>query len=319
MTDHDVAVVGGGPAGCSAAIFTARYGLATVVFDRGAASLPQCGYLANYPGFPGGIDVETFLSLVQAQAASAGATYVPDLIECVEPAEDGGFRLDPQSGDPVTAERVVAATRYEGAYLQALCGDEAFETVEHHGEETEQFDRAYADPDGRTPIEGLYVASPTDGADRQAVMAAGRGARAAHAAIADARRADGYPDPLADVRDWVRRYDDLDEEWTDRERWEESVRRRLPEDGARTEDERAALCAAEADRLFEACLTDAEIADRRRAGHRRLVAHLDDDAVLERAREIERARGRNDGERSADEDRPAGATAAPEPADGGGE
>lgn len=32
-TTHDVIVVGGGPAGCSAALFAARYGLDTVVFE----------------------------------------------------------------------------------------------------------------------------------------------------------------------------------------------------------------------------------------------------------------------------------------------
>lgn len=32
--DHDVVIVGGGPAGCSAGVFTARYELDTVIFDR---------------------------------------------------------------------------------------------------------------------------------------------------------------------------------------------------------------------------------------------------------------------------------------------
>lgn len=43
-------VVGGGPSGCAAAVFTARYGLDTVVFDRGNAALRRCASLENYLG-----------------------------------------------------------------------------------------------------------------------------------------------------------------------------------------------------------------------------------------------------------------------------
>lgn len=47
---RDVVVVGGGPAGCSTAVFTARYDLDTAVFDRGASSIDRCAYLANHLG-----------------------------------------------------------------------------------------------------------------------------------------------------------------------------------------------------------------------------------------------------------------------------
>jgi len=40
--------VGGWPAGCSASVFTARYGLDTVAFDRGRSSLRQCAHPENY-------------------------------------------------------------------------------------------------------------------------------------------------------------------------------------------------------------------------------------------------------------------------------
>jgi len=52
--DHDVVVVGGGPAGCAAGVFTARYGLDTMIFDRGRSSIQRCAYLENYLGFPRG-------------------------------------------------------------------------------------------------------------------------------------------------------------------------------------------------------------------------------------------------------------------------
>jgi thioredoxin reductase (NADPH) len=57
MPDIDVLIIGAGPAGLSAAVYTARAGMATVIYEHG---LP--GGLAgltvaidNYPGFPEGI------------------------------------------------------------------------------------------------------------------------------------------------------------------------------------------------------------------------------------------------------------------------
>ena len=123
--DRDVAVVGGGPAGCSAAVFCAREGLDTVVFDRGRSSLKRCAYLENYLGFPAGIDIETLYDLIHDHAETAGCEIVPDLVESVDRADDGeGFVVDPQEGEPVTARRVLAATRYDGSYLGGL-GDGA--------------------------------------------------------------------------------------------------------------------------------------------------------------------------------------------------
>ena len=287
MSDHDVAVVGGGPAGASAAVFTARYDLDTVVFDRGRSSLVRCAHLENYLGFPGGVGVETFYDLAHAHAETAGATIVDDLVERVEYSEDGeGFCVHPQEGKPVTVDRVVAATRYDGSYLRPL-GDEAmFQTVEHDGEAQEQFDRSYPDADGRTPIEGCYVASPTDAADRQAILAAGRGARVALSLLADVREADGYPKTMSDHYDWVRRRAELDEEWADRERWHEWFAEHLPEDRSLSEDDLADLCDAEVDRRLGTYLDDDEIEARDHAGQRRLLTALDDDLVVERAREI---------------------------------
>ena len=56
---HDVVIVGGGPAGCSAGVFCAREGLDTVMFDRGRSSIQRCAHLENFLGFPKGIDIDT--------------------------------------------------------------------------------------------------------------------------------------------------------------------------------------------------------------------------------------------------------------------
>ncbi|SDM91443.1 Pyridine nucleotide-disulphide oxidoreductase [Halogranum gelatinilyticum] len=286
-TDYDVAVVGGGPAGCSAAVFTARYGLDTVVFDRGRSSIQRCAYLENYLGFPAGIDVETLYGLMHEHVAEAGCTLVAEFVESVTRREGGeGFVVETQAGECVTARRVVAATRYDGEYLRGLDDEEAmFETYEHDGETHERFDRSYAASDGTTPVGGLYVASPSSEADRQAVVAAGRGARVGLAVVGDARRARGRPASLADHYDWVRQESTLDDEWADRGRWREWYDERRPAN--HTDDEQwQAMRERDIDRRLGTYLTAEEIEQRTERGHRRLLDHVDDDLVLERAREI---------------------------------
>lgn len=288
--DVDAIIVGGGPAGCSAGVFTARFGLDTVVFDRGRSSMQRCAHLENYLGFPGGIDIETLYALMHDHAEEAGCTLVPDLVESVERTDDNDFAVETQEGRRVTAEWIVAATRYGGDYLRPL-DETMFATYEHDGEEHERFDRSCPDAEGRTPVDGLYVASPSEEADQQAIIAAGRGARVARALIREVRRERGYPDGIADRYDWVRREAELDDEWRNRERWYEWFDSRLPDDHDTSAARVDELREREVDRRLDQYLTDEEIARRTEHGQIRLLEHVDDDRILNRAREIEAERG----------------------------
>ncbi|GGN10570.1 NAD(P)/FAD-dependent oxidoreductase [Halarchaeum nitratireducens] len=287
---YDVVIVGGGPAGSSAAVFTARYGLDTLVFDRGNASIQRCAYLENYLGFPAGVDIETFYDLMHDHLDTAGAERRDALVESVEP-HGSGFALTTADGGTVTARRVVAATRYDGDYLRGLDdADALFETHERDGETHEHFDREYPDEDGRTPIDGVYVASPTSTADAQAIMAAGQGARTARALIADVRRERGYPAAVADHYDWVRREASRSGEWTTRERWREWFAERAPDDVDLDDERVVELREREIDRRFDAYRTADEIEAAAERGQRRLLDHVDDEYILDAAREIEAAR-----------------------------
>ena len=279
--DRDVVVVGGGPAGCSAGVFTARYGLDTAVFDRGRSSIQRCAHLENYLGFPAGIDIETLYELIHDHAEEAGCAIADDLVESVERADGvDGFVVEPQEGDAVTARRVVAATRYDGEYMRGLDDASAmFEECDHDGETHEAFDREYADHDGETPVEGLYVASPSSEADRQAIVAAGRGARVGLRVVEDIRGERGYPEAVVDHYDWMREESALDDEWSDRDRWREWFDEQLPDDHGLDEDRRVELRERDVDRSFETYLSDDEIERRGARGQRRLLEHVDDDLI----------------------------------------
>ena len=290
----NVAVVGGGPAGCSAALFAARFGLDTAVFDRGRSSIRECAHLENYLGFPAGVDPETLYGLIHAHVAEAGGTVVSERVESVErddgsdsdAASAGGFAVETDAGRHVVARRVVAATRYGGEYLRPLDEGAMFETQTYEGEERERFDRSYAESDGATPVDGLYVASPSHETDRQAIVAAGRGARVGLRVVEDVRRERGLPEPLVDRYDWVRRAATLDAEWQDRDRWREWFDGRLPDDHALDAERWEELREAEIDRRTETYLADDDRERRAKRGQRRLLDHVDDELILERAREL---------------------------------
>ena len=69
LPDYDVLVVGGGPAGLSAALYLARYNRRVALFDlgRGRSTWHQVNH--NYLGFPGGVEARWLRELGRQQLA----------------------------------------------------------------------------------------------------------------------------------------------------------------------------------------------------------------------------------------------------------
>jgi thioredoxin reductase len=78
----DVIIIGGGPAGASAAIYTARADLSTLVIDKGltVGALGVTGKISNYPGVPGPVTGADLLSTMRGQAESFGARFLTDRV-----------------------------------------------------------------------------------------------------------------------------------------------------------------------------------------------------------------------------------------------
>lgn len=75
---YDMVIIGGGPAGYTAALYGARAGLKTVVLEKAAAGgqMVMTNRIDNYPGFPEGIDGFTLGKSMQQGAERFGAKTV---------------------------------------------------------------------------------------------------------------------------------------------------------------------------------------------------------------------------------------------------
>jgi len=77
MENIDVAIIGGGPAGLTAALYAARARAKTVVFETAmpGGQIVRTDWVENYPGFPEGLSGGELAELMQRQADHFGAEF----------------------------------------------------------------------------------------------------------------------------------------------------------------------------------------------------------------------------------------------------
>ncbi len=82
LNQYDVLVIGGGPAGITAAIYTARADLRTLVIDKGLTSgaLGKTNRIVNYPGVSDEVSGAELLERMRGQARSFGTEFATDRI-----------------------------------------------------------------------------------------------------------------------------------------------------------------------------------------------------------------------------------------------
>ncbi|MFC6732509.1 MULTISPECIES: NAD(P)/FAD-dependent oxidoreductase [unclassified Haladaptatus] len=160
----DVAIVGGGPAGLSAALFTAKNGLDTIVFDTDKTSL-HYAHLFNYLGIKS-IDGDEFLRIGREQVSKQGADRRDEKVTAVEQTDDG-FQVTTGDGE-YDARYVVLATGQSRDVAKDLdCDMNDDKTVA-------------VDADNETSVENVYAAGWAARKDKiQAAISVGGGAAAA--------------------------------------------------------------------------------------------------------------------------------------------
>ncbi len=113
-----VVIVGTGPAGLTAALYTARANLSPVVFQgiQPGGQLITTTDVENYPGFPDGILGPDMMQLFEKQATRFGADLRYGMVTHVDFSQRP-FRLLVDEETPVLAQTVIIATGASAKYL----------------------------------------------------------------------------------------------------------------------------------------------------------------------------------------------------------
>jgi thioredoxin reductase (NADPH) len=108
---RNVVILGGGPAGLTAAIYAARANLAPLVIEGNAAGgqLMLTTLVENYPGFEEAIMGPALMQAMRKQAERVGAEFRTEDATAVDFSRRP-FAITTQSGDRVEARAVIVAT-----------------------------------------------------------------------------------------------------------------------------------------------------------------------------------------------------------------
>ena len=107
-TDVDVLIIGGGPAGLTAATYLGRFRRSVLVADGGAPRASWIPLSHNMPGFPAGITGEAILARMREQALEYDAVIEVGRVEGL--SRDGADFIAILNGRKVRARAVLLAT-----------------------------------------------------------------------------------------------------------------------------------------------------------------------------------------------------------------
>lgn len=129
MVQHTVAIVGSGPAGYSAALYTSRANLKTLIFagDEPGGQLMKTTEVENYPGFSIGIVGPNLMGQMQQQAVRFGAELVWETVTKIRNKKSetrNKFEMETNAGKTYTADAVILAMGAKSKLLGV--GEEAY-------------------------------------------------------------------------------------------------------------------------------------------------------------------------------------------------
>ena len=119
-------VIGGGPAGYTAAIYAARAAMDPVLYEgnQPGGQLTTTTVVENFPGFPGGVDANTLMDQMRQQAAGLGADIRRGNIVQMD-FSSHPLKLFTDKKEELQADTVIIATGATAKYL-GLPSEEKF-------------------------------------------------------------------------------------------------------------------------------------------------------------------------------------------------
>jgi thioredoxin reductase (NADPH) len=168
---HDLIVIGGGPAGASAAVFAARAGLRTLVIDADKG-MTRMAMVNNHLGFPDGITGPELVDLGRRHAESAGAEWIDGSVTELDASGDAiGVVTD--DGQRHEARDLLLAVGLNPS-LAASAG-----VGTKDGTEPRIASVVDVDAHGRTNVDHIWAAGTAGGVSVHTIVTAGDGARVA--------------------------------------------------------------------------------------------------------------------------------------------
>lgn len=167
---YDVVIIGGGPAGASAALFTAKAGKKTLVLDN-ETSMTKAALIKNHYGAPD-LDGPELLRIGKEQAESFGAEFVKQEAEVIEKLDNGRIRVKTNEGE-VEAEHVIVTVGNTTKLAKAS------QLNTKPGTEPRIKEIIDTDENGKTNIDGVWAAGTVAGVSVHTIITAGDGARVA--------------------------------------------------------------------------------------------------------------------------------------------
>src|SRR3954462_5484866 len=107
MYMYEIAIIGAGAAGASAALFTAKAGKKTLVLDSNK-SMTARAWIENHYGVEA-IEGPELVAIGKKQAAKFGAEIKEETVKNIS-GEAGNFTIETEGGDSYQAAHVILAT-----------------------------------------------------------------------------------------------------------------------------------------------------------------------------------------------------------------
>lgn len=111
-------IIGGGPAGYTAAIYASRANLSPVLYEglQPGGQLTTTTDIENYPGFENGVGGQVLMDAMKTQAANLGADIRRGTVTSAD-LSSRPFRITVDNGGEISAESLIIATGATAKYL----------------------------------------------------------------------------------------------------------------------------------------------------------------------------------------------------------
>ncbi len=118
MDKRKVIIIGSGPAGHTAAIYSSRANLSPLILEghEPGGQLTTTTDVENFPGFPNGIMGPELMENMKKQAQRFGAEYIQDYVSDVD-FSNRPFVLKTEKGNTYQADAVIISTGASAKYL----------------------------------------------------------------------------------------------------------------------------------------------------------------------------------------------------------